>query len=119
MKRIESPEDFMRGIVRYELEGGRMICLNAHDVREYGAKALLEAEGLISPDEGKRLPVIWHGQQVGTMPAGFDPFFAKSKSFLYDPRPGDFRRDGDTWVASRTLGPGDLEAVPGFERQRG
>lgn len=53
-------------------------------------------------------------QLVGTVPPHFDPSRIKSTSFMYSPRPGDFTREGDAWVANYTLGPGDLEAVPGF-----
>lgn len=62
----------------------------------------------------ERVPVIQDGRQVGSVPPSFDPTAIRSTNWLYDPRPGDFRREGDTWIASRTLGPGDLEAVPGF-----
>ena len=62
----------------------------------------------------ERVPVMQHGRQIGSVPPSFDPTAIKSTNWLYDPRGGDFRRDGDTWIASRTLGPGDLEAVPGF-----
>jgi hypothetical protein len=41
-----------------------------------------------------------------------------SRNFLYDPRPGDFKRTAEGWIASGTLGPGDLEAVPGFLWER-
>jgi hypothetical protein len=58
--------------------------------------------------------VYQHGMKIGTVPPGFDPARIKSTSPWYSPRPGDFVRDGDHWVAARTLGPGDLEAVPGF-----
>lgn len=60
------------------------------------------------------VPVFQSGRRIGTVPASFDPTEIKSTSWLYDPRPGDFRREGDTLVAVYTLGPGDLEAVPGF-----
>ena len=60
------------------------------------------------------IPVMQDGRKIGTVPASFDPSKIKSTSFWYEPRAGDFRQVGETWVASRTLGPGDLEAVPGF-----
>lgn len=65
-------------------------------------------------DRTERVPVMQGGQQIGTVPPSFDPTKIKSASFWYEPRRGDFVLDGETWVASRTLGPGDLEAVPGF-----
>lgn len=64
------------------------------------------------------IPVFQSGRRIGTLPPSFDPMAIKSTSFFYDPRPGDFKRDGDTWIANRTLGPGDLEAVPGFVWER-
>jgi len=63
-----------------------------------------------------RVDVMQYGQRVGTVPADFEPYSIKSTTFLYDPRPGDFRRQNGVWVASKTLGPGDLDAVPGFQR---
>jgi hypothetical protein len=62
----------------------------------------------------ERVPVVQHGRRIGTVPPDFDPAKIKSTSWLYSVRPGDFRREGDEWVVSQTLGPGDLEAVPGF-----
>ena len=62
------------------------------------------------------IPVIQDGRQIGTVPPNFDPALIKSRTRFYSPRPGDFKREGDTWVASGTLGPGDLDAVPGFVR---
>ena len=52
--------------------------------------------------------------KVGSVPATFDPIAIKSTNWLYEPRAGDFRRDGKNWVVDKMLGPGDLEAVPGF-----
>lgn len=69
-------------------------------------------------DMTDRVPVLQNGQQIGTVPPSFDPLKIKSTSFWYEPRAGDFVLDGDAWVASRTLGPGDLEAVPGFVWER-
>lgn len=33
---------------------------------------------------------------------------------MYAVRPTDFRRDGDRWLACRSLGPGDLGALADF-----
>lgn len=66
----------------------------------------------------ERIPVIQYGIKVGTVPPDFDPARLRSSHWLYDVRPGDFRREGDTWVASPSLGGGDLEAVPGFVWER-
>lgn len=63
-----------------------------------------------------RIPMMQDGRQIGTVLPSFDPASIKSKSFWYTPRTGDFERDGDTWVARPELGPGDLDAVPGFAR---
>ncbi len=114
MKRIESIEDTMRGTVTYELPDGRFARFDARVVREYGLAAIMRECGIEPPTE--RLPVFHHGRRVGTMAPDFDPASVSTISFLYDPRPGDFRREGDTWVAARTLGPGDLDCVLGFVR---
>lgn len=75
-----------------------------------------EAEDMIRRIES---PEDWlNCREVGTLPASFDPTRIKSQSFFYDPRPGDFIRRADHWEASRMLGPGDLDAVPGFVRTR-
>lgn len=62
----------------------------------------------------ERIPVMQYGRRIGSVPPSFDPERIRSATFLYDPRPGDFVRHGDVWVANNMLGPGDLEAVPGF-----
>jgi len=113
MRRIESLEDEMNGTVTYQLANGRYARFDARTVREYGIAALLPDE----PMPTERIPVIHHGRRVGTMAPDFDPLTVRSRSFLYDPRPGDFRREGDTWVANRTLGPGDLDVIHGFVRE--
>jgi hypothetical protein len=60
------------------------------------------------------VPVFQHGRHVGSVPYDFEPFAIRSRNPLYDPRSGDFRRTAEGWIASNTLGPGDLEAIPGF-----
>lgn len=62
----------------------------------------------------ERVPVMQDGCRVGTVPHDFNPRRIRSTNWLYDPRDGDFRLEDSTWTASRSLGPGDLEAVPGF-----
>lgn len=114
MRRIESPLDHERGTVTYDLGDGRWATFDARQIREVGLAPLLEAHGVEMPTE--RLPVIQYGRRVGTMAPDFDPMTARSMSFMYDVRPGDFRREGDTWVAARNLGPGDLDCVAGFVR---
>lgn len=64
-----------------------------------------------------RVPVMQYGCRVGTLPPDFDPSDIKSRSFLYDPRPGDFRREGDVWIVGRTMGASDIDMVPGFRRE--
>jgi len=61
-----------------------------------------------------RIAVMQDGRRVGTVMPSFDPDNIDSRSPLYRPRPGDFRREGDVWIASTMLGNGDLESVPGF-----
>lgn len=116
MRRLESPIDFVRGTVTYDLGDGRLATFDARAVREYGLATLLRHEGIEMPTE--RLPVIHHGKRVGTMVPDFDTLTARSISFIYDVRPGDFRREGDTWVAARNLGPGDIDCVAGFIRDQ-
>jgi hypothetical protein len=98
--------------VTYDLGDGRYATFDAHVVKRYGAAALLREVGAEMPTG--RLPVIQCGRRVGTLPAAFEPVTARSTTFMYEPRHGDFRREGDTWVAASNLGPGDLEAVTGF-----
>lgn len=116
MRRIESHEDAMKGIVRYRLDDGRMVCFDADIVREIGLTAAMRYAGVEVEAPTKRLPVVQRGREIGTMPPDFDPDFIRSRSWLYEPRPGDFRREGDKWVANQMLGPGDFEAIPGFQR---
>lgn len=73
-----------------------------------------KCKGARSVERTERVDVMQEGRKIGTVPPSFDPAAIKSTSFMYDPRPGDFRFDGSAWVASNMLGPGDLEAVPGF-----
>jgi len=114
MIRVESIADEMQGYVTYELKDGRCVRLDLHHVREYGAAKMLREMGLEADLPTERIKVVQRGRVVGTLPPDFDPISVKSRSFLYDIRPGDFKRDGDTWIADKTLGPGDLESVPGF-----
>lgn len=121
MRRIESFEDQMNGVVTYEFEDGSRVCLGEKAVRECGAVTILRDAGYIMARKGldipratERVPVMQGGRQVGTLPGDFDPMFIKSSSWLYEPRSGDFRRDGTVWIAAKQLGPGDLDAVPGF-----
>jgi hypothetical protein len=62
----------------------------------------------------QRVPIYFADRVYGTVPASFDPFNIRSKTWLYDPRPGDFIRHQDGWRAAPMMGPGDIEAVEGF-----
>jgi hypothetical protein len=108
--------DEMRGTVTYELPDGRWATFDARAIGEYGLAALMRAHDLEQFVPTERLPVIQYGRRIGTMPPDFDPANARSTSFMYDVRPGDFRREGDTWVVGRTLGAGDVDCVAGFVR---
>jgi hypothetical protein len=121
MRRIESIEDDMNGVVRYQLTNGRYVMLDARAVRNYGAAELIRSMGYgaLLPTERVRvhergMTRTTRGPCIGTVPADFDPAFVKSRSAFYDPRPGDFVRDGDVWIVNPMLGPGDLQAIPGF-----
>jgi hypothetical protein len=116
MTRIESVEDEIKGVVTYELTGGLRVCLDKHAAEKYGPADLIRSMGHGDKLPTGRLPVMQRGKRVGFVPADFDPMFIKSDSFFYQPRHGDFTRDENGWVAAPMLGPGDLEAVRGFNR---
>lgn len=116
MQRINSIEDQMNGVVTYALSNGQRARFSAQAVAELGAAECMRRIGLAHLIPKERVPVFWCGRRIGTMAPDFDPAAIKSKSFLYDPRPGDFERDGDRWLAAQSLGPGDLDCVPGFQR---
>lgn len=115
MRRIENIADEMRGQVTYEISPGICITVDARLVREHGLEEVLKAYGVKVPKG--RLPVFQCGKEIGSVPSVFDPIAIKSKSFLYEVRPGDFKRTDDGWEASNTLGPGDLDAIPDFWRK--
>jgi hypothetical protein len=111
MRRIGDTEDNRRnGTVTYELPDGRRLDVDRKTVERYGIRLIAQQHGIEMPTE--RVPVFHHGERVGTVPA-----FIKSKSFFYDPRPGDFTRTGDGWVVDKMMGPGDVAAVPGFQAE--
>lgn len=76
---------------------------------------MCKGEGRIAAT--RQIAVMQDGRRIGTVPPSFDPANLESNSALYSPRPGDFRRDGDVWIADTMLGGGDLDAVPGFQRE--
>lgn len=115
MRRIENIADEMRGQVTYEVRPGAYITVDAGMVREHGLAEVLKAYGVKVP-EG-RIPLFQRDKEIGSVPATFDPIAIKPTTFLYDVRPGDFRRTDRGWEASKTLGPGDLDAVPEFTRK--
>lgn len=114
MRRIESTENDMKGIVTFEFEDGRRIDFDKEALRAAGLANLMRRSGLGHLLPTERLPVFHHGQRVGTMAPDFDPTLVTSNNYFYNPRPGDFRREGDTWIAAKSLGPGDVGAVVGF-----
>lgn len=117
MRRVS--ENPMDGTVTYELSSGEWITFDARAVRDHGLEALLRASGHADETKtGCRKDVMQGGRKIGTVPEMFEPMAIKSTSPWYQVRAGDFVRDGDAWVAARTLGPGDLEAVPGFVWER-
>ncbi len=106
MRDISDWQDRMRGIVRVEFDDGRRLNLDARAVQTEGISRLVRR---CAPEYStfSLLPVFQNGREVGTLSASWHPSDARS-SFLYEPRPGDFRREGDTWIADPMLGPGDL-----------
>jgi hypothetical protein len=67
-----------------------------------------------------RQSIFQRGKLIGSVPPNFTPLRLEKTpgmgAFMYEQRPGDFTRteDGEGWEASKTLGPGDLEAIKGF-----
>lgn len=115
MRRLESIDDEMRGLVTYELTDGRRVCVSERDVRERGAMAVLGAAGVDISAElpSGRQKVTQSGVVIGTLPADFDPTLIRP-GLMYDPRPGDLFRGDNGWIASPSLGGGDMEYIPGF-----
>lgn len=114
MKRIESPLDYSRGTVTYELPDGRWATFDARAVEMVGIGPLLAAYGVEMPTE--RVPVFQYGRRIGTLPPDFDPSFSRSNSFMYDVRPGDFTRTNEGWIAAKNMGASDVDCVVGFIR---
>ena len=110
----ETLENQMKRTITFDLGDGRMVDVPSDFIRMHGLKAVAEHFGV--PVSDRYLPVIYHGRVVGSLPETWHPLEIKSKTYFYDPRPGDFVRDGDKWIAAQTLGPGDIEAVTDFVR---
>ena len=114
MRNISGFEDEMRGIAKYELTNGQWIQLDAREVREYGLRAVMRRMGYEHLIGSERVKVIQDGAVIGSFPPDFDPMAIRSTSYFYRPRTGDFTRRHDAWVVCGSLGPADLEAIPGF-----
>lgn len=114
MMRLVSPRDEFNGTVTYDIGDGRYATFDVRAVERFGLARLLEAYGVEMPTE--RVPVFRDGRRIGTLPPDFDPAFARSNSFMYDVRPGDFTREGESWVVGRTMGASDVDCVVGFVR---
>jgi hypothetical protein len=109
MERFENP---ITGKITYKISDDQWIDVDPKELAEHGITKILKMHD-IQPPEG-RLDVHQSGRKIGTVPATFEPSCIKSQSFFYDPRGGDFKREGNAWIADRALGPGDLDAIPGF-----
>lgn len=119
MRTLDSIEDQMRDVVTVEFHDGTLIRLSAKHVRMDGLANVLRQAGLGDKLPTKKLPVFHCGEMVGMMHPDFDPCRVETKTLLmYDPRHGDFVRDGDRWIAHKSLGPGDIAAVPHFTPAR-
>lgn len=115
MIKLESIQDQMQGFVTYKLDDGRCVRFDQASVNEFGLAALMSHYGVEIP--ASRAPVFQRGRKIGTLPSVFEPMAIKSTSFLYDVRPGDFRRSAEGWIASDSLGPGDFECIPEFAKE--
>lgn len=114
MKKIDSIHDYRDGFVTYEFTNGQMVRLDRRDIEMFGLDECLRAVGAEDAVDAGRVKVMQDRQLVGTVPETFDPDHIQSKSQMYEPRRGDFRREGADWVADPMLGLGDFLAIPGF-----
>lgn len=117
---VECPEcrgaHTMRYIIRKPMPRTPALCTEPMAEAVYAATTepcrTCKGSGYVTSTE--RVPVTQGGRRIGTVPHDFNPRRIKSTNWLYDPREGDFRLQDGAWIAARTLGPGDIEAVPGF-----
>jgi hypothetical protein len=114
MRVVESIEDQKNGVITYDLGNNQFIKFDRRAVQEFGVERLLAESGHGDKIPTGRVNVMQHGRLIGTVPATFDPLRIKSKSWLYDPRPGDFKWCGDYWEADRMMGAGDFECIDDF-----
>lgn len=121
MKNISDLIDKINDTETYQFDNGQRIHLSGRDVRRYGAEAMVREMGYSDLLSKERVPVFFHGRIFGTLPGNFDHRNIKTGGgwggFLYAPREGDFERKDDGWHAAGTLGPGDVEAIAGFQRE--
>lgn len=62
-----------------------------------------------------RIPVYQGDHLIGTLPYAFSTRGLKGANNPFvDFRPGDIVRQEKGWVVSKSLGPGDIGAIPGF-----
>lgn len=106
MKDITSLEDQMKGQCTFEFHDGSRFCVSEKAVDTYGLAGVLRMHAP-DYDPGPPLPVYQHGRMVGTLSPLWNARSARN-TMLYVPRNGDFRREGDRWIADPMLGPGDL-----------
>ena len=114
MKRLERLQDQMQGLITYELDNGRYLTVDSRLVNQHGLRKVFQIYGIEDQISIEQVKVMRRGKIIGSVPGDFDPASIKSNNYFYDPRPEDFVREDDHWIASNTLGPGDLESVEGF-----
>lgn len=117
VERLDGLMDDMRGVVTYRVTIGRAVrCIpfKKSYLEDVGLAEAMRREGFDYKPKTERVPLYQRGRRIGTLPGSFDPIFIKSINPLYQVRGGDFVRTDDGWKACNTMGPGDLESVPGF-----
>lgn len=109
-----------RYTLTYELTNGDRVEVDRKAVEMGGAPFLKHlAESLGEEISASELwPVRQGSRPVGWLPSDADPLFLRSSSLFYDVRPDDFAKGDREWIAAPSLGPGDLDAVLGFRRNK-